>query len=63
MPCESWLDELRVIEDLQKSAANIEVYMPRAQWMGTEEYDPEKIKIGLEMGYLAKPINLIGKLI
>ena len=55
---ETWLDELRVIQKMQKEGKNVEVYMPEEYWMDTQDYIPAKIRQGIEMGYKAKPIDL-----
>jgi len=58
LSCETWLDELRVIQRMQKDGKNVEVYMPDEYWMGTQDYVPAKIKQGIELGYNAKPVDL-----
>ena len=59
LPTESWLDELRQIKKMKESGADIEIYMPDQLWMKTEEYDPSKIRQGIDMGYAAEPKDLI----
>jgi predicted patatin/cPLA2 family phospholipase len=58
LSCETWLDELRVLQELQKQGLPIEVYMPTNYWMDTQDYVPEKIRQGIAMGYAAKPTDL-----
>lgn len=58
LPCETWLDELRQIKKMQQSGLPIEIYMPDNYWMDTEEYCPNKIRQGIDMGYNAKPVDL-----
>lgn len=61
LSCETWLDELRQIQEWQAQGKNIEVYMPDDYWMDTEEYTPAKIQQGIAMGYAALPIDLTSK--
>lgn len=62
LPCETWLDELLVVARLQKQGRPVEIYMPKNKWMDTEEYSPEKIRLGIQMGYEAEPTNIGGLL-
>jgi len=58
LPTETWLDELRQVKEMQLAGAPVELIIPQRAWMGTEEYDPEKIRLGIAMGYAAEPTNL-----
>ena len=60
LPCETWLDELRQIQELQEQGKDIQIYLPDHLWMDTEEYDPVKIRQGIAMGEASKPTNLVG---
>jgi len=60
LPTETWLDELRAVKKMQSlSPVPVEIYMPETLWMGTEDYEPSKIRDGILMGYQAQPKNLM----
>lgn len=55
---EVWLDEIRHIQNYIKMGVDIEVYMPDKLLLDTQDYNPVKIRAGIEQGYKAEPVDL-----